>query len=81
VKPVGVMICQEVAPMVRFWLGEKTGCTVGSGAAIRRRSIAAVEVEAGSGVAVPDGSGEEAVVNVARFSTGVRPLRTMEKRS
>lgn len=56
------------------------GCTVGSGAVIRRRSIAAVKVEAGFRAAVPDGRGDKAAVNVASFSARVRPLRAMEKR-
>ena len=40
-----------------------------------------VEVRERSGGTVTDGSGDDAAVNVASFSAGVRPLRAMEKRS
>jgi hypothetical protein len=41
------------------------------------------EVRAGAGLreTAPDRRGDEAAMNVASFSAGVRPLRAMEKRS
>jgi hypothetical protein len=42
-----------------------------------------VEVRVGTGLGktVVDGSADDATVNVASFSAGVRPLSAMEKRS
>ena len=40
-----------------------------------------VREAAGLGGTMTDGSGDDAAVNVASFSAGVRPLRAMEKRS
>ena len=52
-----------------------------SGEAIGDWSMVEVGVVTAFGKPVSDGSGDDAAVNVASFSAGVRPLRAMEKRS
>lgn len=68
-------------PRVSVMVVIKPACIFGSGAAIGSRFIAEVRVEDGFWMTVTDGTDDDAAVNVASFSAGVRPWRAMEKRS